>query len=204
MEQMANRPGLVKRIQRRLWMRYAMRNGGRDDPAQFDLAYRLDDPWGMDSPTEQARFRATSRLVERNFGHVGSLLEVACGEGHQSRHLAPACDAYYGIDISARAVERARARLPGARLGTGDVFNLPWDDAPARFDLVVACEMLYCLPDPAPTLERMGRLGRACLVTFFAPAAAHVAPALDAIPGLERDWFSHGGVTWLAAWWRNE
>lgn len=204
MDQTAERPGLIRRIQRRVWMRYAMRNGGRDDPAQFDLAYRINDPWGMDAPAEQARFHATNALIAREFGHVGSLLEVACGEGHQGSHLAAVCDDHYGIDISPRAVERARGRLPDARLGVGDVFDLPWQDAPARFDLVVACEMLYCLPDPAPTLARMGELGRGCLVTFFAPAARLVAPALDAIPGVRRDWFSHGGITWLAAWWRND
>ena len=204
MDQTAEQPGLIKRIQRRMWMRYAMRNGGRDDPDQFDLAYRIADPWGMDSPGEQARFKATNALIASHFGPVGTLLEVACGEGHQSEHLAGACNRHYGIDISARAVERARRRLPDARLGVGNVFTLPWHDAPDHFDLVVACEMLYCLPDPAPTLARMRELGRGCLVTFFAPAARLVAPALDAIPGVQRDWFAHGGSTWLAAWWRND
>lgn len=204
MDQTAARASLIDRIRRRVWMRYTMRNGGRDDPRRFDMAYRIPDPWGMSAPGEQHRFEATSAIISREFGRVGSLLEVACGEGHQSEHLAAACSRLYGIDISQRAVERARARVPSARLAVGDVFSLPWQDAPPRFDLVVACEMLYCVPDPAPTLARMSELGRACLVTFFAPAARHVAPALEGIPGLQRTWFSHDGTAWLAAWWRND
>src|SRR5690606_18167780 len=83
MDQTAARASLIDRIRRRVWMRYTMRNGGRDDPRRFDMAYRIPDPWGMSAPGEQHRFEATSAIISREFGRVGSLLEVACGEGHQ-------------------------------------------------------------------------------------------------------------------------
>ncbi|NLA67654.1 MAG: hypothetical protein GX856_05310, partial [Gammaproteobacteria bacterium] len=77
MDQTLSRTGLIERIRRRVWMRYTMRNGGRDDPRRFDMAYRINDPWGMSAPGEQYRFEATSAIIADNFGRVGSLLEVA-------------------------------------------------------------------------------------------------------------------------------
>lgn len=155
----------------------------------------------MDSTPERARFEATNRLIERAFGHVGSVLELGCGEGHQTQYLARLSDEQYGIDVSPQAVERARARLPSAKFAVTDVFGQPWGDESKRFDLVTACEVLYYLRDPAATIERMRHLGRCGLVTFFAPAARRVGPHLEPVPGLQKDWLYHGGTAWLAGWW---
>ena len=52
---------LLKKAQRRLWMKYALRGvGGSDNHSRLDLAYSLEDPWNMDSSLEQARFEATN------------------------------------------------------------------------------------------------------------------------------------------------
>jgi len=60
---------LLKKAQRRLWMKYALRGvGGSDNHSRLDLAYNVEDPWNMDSALEQARFQATNRIVEENFG----------------------------------------------------------------------------------------------------------------------------------------
>lgn len=194
----------LKKLQRRLWMRYAMRTGGVEDSSDFDLAYRIEDPWGMDSQAEQARFDATNGIIERCFGRIGSLLELGCGEGHQTGHFARVSERQFGIDISPRAIERARLRLPAAQFANTDIFNLPWASGRGQFDLVTACEMLYCLPDPRPTLERMCHLGRNGLVTVFAPAGGRIRACLDDIPGMQRDWFSFGNKTWIVGWWRND
>lgn len=194
---------LLKKAQRRLWMKYALRGvGGSDNHSRLDLAYNVEDPWNMDSALEQARFRATNRIIEDNFGRVGSLLEIGCGEGHQTQYLARLSDQQYGIDVSAHAIARARQRLPQAHFAATDLFNLPWPDQ--RFDLITACEVLYYLSDPAATLQRMRQLGRSGLVTFFAPASGRIGPHLDAIPGLHKDWIYHGGTSWLVGWWRDE
>lgn len=195
----------LTKARRRLWMKYALRGvGGSDNHARLDLAYSVEDPWNMASGLERARFEATNRVIERAFGRVRSVLELGCGEGHQTEYLARLSDAQYGVDVSPQAVERARRRLPGAQFAATDVFGQPWGDQAGRFDLVTACEVLYYLGDPAATIARMRHLGRAGLVTFFAPAARRVGPHLEAIPGLHKDWMFHGGTAWLVGWWRND
>jgi SAM-dependent methyltransferase len=194
---------LLKKAQRRLWMKYALRGvGGSDNHSRLDLAYNVEDPWNMDSALEQARFQATNAIIAKHFGQVGSLLEIGCGEGHQTQYLARLSDRQYGIDVSAHAIARAQLRLPDAQFAATDLFNLPWQDQ--RFDLITACEVLYYLSDPAATLQRMRQLGRSGLVTFFAPASGRIGPHLDAIPGLHKDWIYHGGTSWLVGWWRDE
>lgn len=194
----------LRKAVRRTWMKYAMRGvGGADDYGRLDLAYRLGDPWNMESGLEQARFAATNALVARTFGRVGSLLEVGCGEGHQTLSLQQLADEVYGIDVSPTAIERARQRVPGAQFAATDIGHQPWGDQRARFDLVVACEVLYYIKDIPATLSRMNHLGSACLVTFFVPALVRVGPHLEDIPGLHKDWLHHAGETWLACWWRN-
>ena len=54
------------------------------------------------------------------------ILEIGCGEGHQSGRLLEICDSLYGIDVSHRAITRAQARCSGAKFGVGDsVWDLP-------------------------------------------------------------------------------
>lgn len=194
----------LRKALRRTWMKYAMRGvGGADDYGRLDMAYRLGDPWNMESGLEQARFAATNALIERTFGRVGSLLEVGCGEGHQTLRLLELADEVHGIDVSPTAIARARVRVPGARFEATDLHGQPWGDGPGRFDLVVACEVLYYIKDIPATIARMNHLGRACLVTFFAPTLGRVGPHLEGIPGLNKDWMQHDGETWLVCWWRN-
>lgn len=201
---MTNFAAKLRKATRRAWMKYAMRGvGGADNYERLELAYRLGDPWNMDSGVEQARFAATNALVERAFGRVGSLLEVGCGEGHQTLALRELADEVHGIDVSPTAIERARERVPGAHFAAADIDHQPWGDEAGRFDLVVACEVLYYIRDIPATLARMSHLGQACMVTFFAPAVGRVGPHLEDIPGLQKDWIHHEGVTWLACWWRN-
>ncbi|MGH6645240.1 MAG: hypothetical protein ACRED3_21350, partial [Bradyrhizobium sp.] len=75
----------LKKVKRRSWMKYALRGvGPNDNFERLDLAYSIEDPWNMNSPGEIARFEATNRIIEREFGRVGSLLELGCGKGHQT------------------------------------------------------------------------------------------------------------------------
>ncbi|HRN61604.1 MAG TPA: class I SAM-dependent methyltransferase [Luteimonas sp.] len=194
----------LRKAVRRTWMKYAMRGvGGADNYERLDMAYKLGDPWNMESRLEQSRFDATNALIERAFGRVGSLLEVGCGEGHQTLALRRIADEVCGIDVSATAIERAQARVPDARFAACDIHGQPWGDERNRFDLVVACEVLYYIKDIPATLARMQHLGRACFVTFFAPALVRVGPHLDGIEGLHKDWMQRDGQTWLVCWWRN-
>ncbi len=193
----------ARRIVSKVWRRYAMRGiGANDNHSGLDKLYALPDPWGMNTEREQSRFRQTNAVIAEHAGRVGTLLEIGSGEGHQSEHLAQLCDQLYGLDVSERAVDRARLRLPAARFAVGEVTALPWA-APAggKYDLVVACEVLYYLGDIAKAIEAMSALGRACLVTFFCPSARRVAEHLVSLPGARRGWMYHDPYAWLWIYW---
>ena len=83
----------------------------------------------------------------------------------------------------------------------GDIYAMPWIDEVGRFELVTACEVIYYMSDMPRFLRTMDRLGHACLVTYFAPAARKVAVHVDAMPGVEQSSFRYGDVEWIAAWW---
>lgn len=196
---------LLRKARRRLWMRLALRGvGGADNHAQLDRIYAVEDPWNMESALERARFAATNALIERAFGRVGSVLELGCGEGHQTEWLARLSDEQYGLDVSAHAIERAKARLPTAHFAATDIFGQPWGEQRHRFDLVTACEVLYYMRDPAAALARMRHLGRRGFVTLYSATCSRVCPDLDAMPGLHKDWIYHGSTTWVVGWWNDD
>jgi ubiquinone/menaquinone biosynthesis C-methylase UbiE len=98
------------------------------------------------------------------------VLEIGCGPGDLAeRMLAPLADdprgptiEYTGIDIGPAEIEFARVRLPTrphltCNFLVADAQSLPFD--PASFDLVLACEVLEHLPDPAASL---GEIERVC------------------------------------------
>jgi SAM-dependent methyltransferase len=114
----------LRKARRRLWLKYALRGAdGSDRFERLDLLYTVKDPWNMASEKERARFEATNRVIEGAFGRVGSVLELGCGEGHQTEYLAKISNTQYGVDVSAQAVERARKRLPQAQFESTDVFG---------------------------------------------------------------------------------
>ena len=155
--------GVMPRL-RDYWVRLALRRVHYADRAdKLDMLYAVEDPWHMTSPKEQARFAWTNQLIETEFGRPSTILEIGCGEGHQSQYLARLCDRLYGVDVSARAVRRAARRCPGGQFAAGDPFAFRPPGMPAPVDLVVACEVIYYVKDVPAFLARLSALGRACL-----------------------------------------
>lgn len=195
----------MRKLIRRSWMKYAMMGvAGADAYDRLDRAYALEDPWNMGSELENARFSWTNQIIQSQFGAMDSILEVGCGEGHQTVHLQRLCGSMHGVDVSARAIEHARARLPGARFAVADIHNQPWRVDGGSYDLVTACEVLYYVSDIGGTLDRMSRLGKHCLVTVYAPAVPRVWPLIQERIADRRDWFCHGHTVWIAGWWSND
>jgi hypothetical protein len=150
----------ANRVLRRQWLKYTLRNvSNNDNHAGLERIYRVPDPWNLDSPRERARFEATNAMISRNFGTVGNLLEIGSGEGLQSSYLRQVCRTLHGVEVSPTAVARARERLPDAHFVAGDLFQQDWLKQGRRFDLVVACEVLYYVADLDATLAEMNRLG---------------------------------------------
>ena len=171
-----------------------------DKYSRLDNLYRIHDPWGMEGEPEQFRFRETDRLIVEQFGHVGTILEIGCGEGHQSQELLKVCDELVGVDVSARAVERAKTRCPGARFVAGDIFTSDLLQG-RRFDLVVACEVLYYIQDVAAALARFRQLGDAALVTYYDLHAQTLDPHVLAAAEVGTSKITFGPAGWTAAWW---
>lgn len=193
---------------RRTWMRYALRGVSQADAhRRLDLAYKVRDPWKMESPQEQFRFTETNRIVHAALiapaARAGSLLEIGTGEGHQTEHLAKLCDRLSGIDVSPTAIARARQRVPGATLYAGDLHAQAWAGERGRYDVVTAFEVLYYLSDIPKMLGAMSRLGKACAISYFAPSAKVVEPALRAVKLEGEDSFRYADVEWRVAWWKN-
>ncbi len=206
LEQIASEGSVARKLVSRVWRHYSLPAlRAKDNHAGLDRFYALPDPWDMSSEREQSRFRQTNALVESLLGRVDTLLEIGCGEGHQSQYLARLCHRLDGLDVSARAIERAQQRAPQCRFGVGEVGALPWAlPENERYDLVVAAEVLYYLGDVRRAIEAMSRVGRSCLVTFFCPAARIVAEHVENLPGLRRGWMYHPPYAWLWAFWQPE
>ena len=137
---------------KRVWMERTFPGGTRHwtEKSRFDKLYLIQDPWSLNKlESERFRFAQVNRVIQNQFGHPSRLLEIGCGEGFQSSFLKSTCDHLYGVDVSQRAVRRARKRCHGATFAVGDIHNLPEVVAPFRFDLVTACEVLYYGEHPA-------------------------------------------------------
>ncbi len=190
-------------IGRRLWLKYAIRDARfADRHERMDTAYKVEDPWQMNSARERFRFQRTNKLIEENFPARDQVLEIGCGEGHQTEYLSRLCPSLYGIDVSATAVRRARKRLPQVTFAICDLATQPFVSPPDTFDLIVACEVLYYIKDIPAAIATMERLGRACLVTYYEGSVSdQTRVALDRIPNTSATSFSFGDTTWHALWW---
>ncbi|GAA3442775.1 class I SAM-dependent methyltransferase [Planomonospora venezuelensis] len=112
----------------------------------FDWWHRRPDPWNLGTDGyEHHKYTTTLRqLPARPYRRI---LEVGCSEGVFTRLLATAYpDAEItGIDISARALDRARRRMGATRrvrFLEADILSHRPDH---RFDLVFCAETLYYL-----------------------------------------------------------
>ena len=112
----------------------------------FDRLYAAaDDPWSLATRWyERRKYALTTAVLPRP--RYAEAVEVGCSVGELTAALAGRCDRVTAWDISAGAVDRARARtagLPGVRVEQRAV---PADRLP-RCDLLVLSEVLYYLGD---------------------------------------------------------
>jgi 2-polyprenyl-3-methyl-5-hydroxy-6-metoxy-1,4-benzoquinol methylase len=91
---------------------------------------------------------------------VTSVLEVGCGEGVVTAQLArffPGARVV-GCDLSPQIVAEARERHPRLTFEVQSIYDA--GDHDRNFDLVVACEVLEHLEDPARALHAIARASR--------------------------------------------
>lgn len=131
--------------------------------------YLFPDPWNMTSAREQHRFARTSELVASTGPRPARMIELGCGEGHQSVYFAKLTDKLHGIDIGAQAIARARKRCPEAEFSVAELEQVPALFAGKPVDMIVACEVLYYLPDAGKAIEALQELAPRLFVTNYQP-----------------------------------
>lgn len=89
----------------------------------------------------------------------GRVLDAGCGAGRYSAWLAEHGAEVTGLDASPEMLERARARVPGARFEVADLGN-PLPLQADAFDTVVSGLVLHYLRDWGPTLRELHRVLR--------------------------------------------
>lgn len=87
------------------------------------------------------------------------VLDIACGTGQWLAEARARGARIAGIDISSRAVEQCRERLPAADIREGVAEALPFDDG--RFDVVTCLGSLEHFLDQPAALREMRRVAKA-------------------------------------------
>jgi alkylation response protein AidB-like acyl-CoA dehydrogenase len=112
-------------------------------PSYFHHIYaQSDDPWEFESSAYEAeKYRSTLASLPRE--HYARGLEVGCSIGVLTEKLAARCDDLLSVDVSERALERARRRcaaLPQVRF---ECMEVPRSVPEGRFDLILVSEVAY-------------------------------------------------------------
>ena len=107
----------------------------------FEYLYRREDPYeiGESAAEEEKREATMAAIPDRRYA---TALEIGGGEGLLARLLADRVDDLLMVDLSERALRRARGRLedkPNVRTARLDVVTQP---LPGGFDLIVCSEVL--------------------------------------------------------------
>ncbi|NJB86394.1 LmbE family N-acetylglucosaminyl deacetylase/ubiquinone/menaquinone biosynthesis C-methylase UbiE [Lewinella marina] len=109
----------------------------------FAAVYReSEDPWQFEtSEYERAKYAATlAALPAGRFSHA---LEIGCSIGVLTEQLAERCDDLLAVDVSERALERARERLSGRSGVRLRQMSIPAEFPDENFDLIVLSEVGY-------------------------------------------------------------
>ena len=114
-------------------------------PGNWDDAYAMDRPPAWDIGRPQPAF---VRLADRGL-LAGRLLDSGCGTGEHTLLAAARGAEATGIDVSARAIELARAKAAergsAARFETGDVLRL--GDLGLTFDTILDSGVFHVFDD---------------------------------------------------------
>lgn len=170
--------------------------------SRWDRLYESNDPWGFERESEKHRFAETNRIIREHIGPVGSLLEIASAEGHQTRWLLEVAKDVHGVEPSKVAVDHARKEVPEATFSVGELPYLAAEKGP--YDLACALEVIGFV-DPSKwsdCLRTMERLGTKRMVSLYYKTPPELNELLSAIPGVNTETiYWEGHARWRVWWW---
>lgn len=131
-------------------------------------------------------------------------LDIGCGNGRHTEHLAAYCDVVYGLDLSRELLYEADARVVSDADITwmqGDAGVLPVQDG--SIDTAIYVATIHHLPDRETRVESLRELGRVLtadgigLVSAWSTAHDRFDADADATMGFDTtvDWTLPGGET---------
>jgi len=169
-----------------LWRKVMLRGSAFTSAyRKLHLLYAVKDPWNMASKREQDRFAATNAQLAAISDRYDSILELGCGEGHQSEYLSQLTERFYGIDLSSKAIERARSRCPSLTFAAAMVEQSAELFPDVHFDLICACEVLYYASDITDVLPALMARTDRLYVSNYKPRSDHLLSHFEG-PGWRR------------------
>jgi len=161
----------------------------KDRTSFWNRYFATEDPWNYSSSYEQEKYERQLEILPA--GPIGRALELGCAEGHFTRQLAPRVGHLTATDISAIAIERARARCsdqPNVEFG---VLDFSADTLPGEMDLIVCSEVFYYLDDLA-ALRRIAKKFVEALAPGGSFISAHAFVLRDNPERTGFDWNTFG------------
>lgn len=134
----------------------------------------MSDPWDMASRREQHRFSKTNEMLKQRGAPFSTILELGCGEGHQSQQLGELGEKLYGVDVSEVAIKRAKDRYPRGEFYAQSLEHIDGPLADLRFSLTTACEVLYYVKDPRSIIEDLTKRSDRIFVSNYLPRSEKI------------------------------
>lgn len=170
------------------------------------------DKYGSKNPIARwlmARFLRDFDALVAQTGHTGRAIEIGCGEGELSMRLARRGMTVEACDIAAEAVAEAKRRAGAAQLDIAFATR-PLEQARQHYapaELVVCCEVMEHLDDPAAALDELAALSQRYLLVSVPReplwralnlARFHYVSDLGNTPGHVQHWSKRDFVNLLA------
>jgi 2-polyprenyl-3-methyl-5-hydroxy-6-metoxy-1,4-benzoquinol methylase len=134
-------------------------------------------------------------ILTRRLGKRARVLDLGCGNGAVTAHLAARGYDVVGVDAAADGIELARRAHPGLRFEVASVYDDGLEGAlAAPFDAVISLEVVEHLFYPKKLFEQARRLlrpGGALVVST--PYHGYVKNLAISLAG---GWDKHFGVSW--------
>ncbi len=115
--------------------------------AYFDDVYAAkDDPWDFTtSEYEAAKYAATLQSLPRET--YANAFEIGCSIGVLTEKLARRCEKLFAVDVSEKALEKARARCENLPNVAFKKMSVPQEFPDEKFDLILISEVGYYLSE---------------------------------------------------------